>query len=232
MITAFVGPLDPLSFHLEAIASATFTDPDAGDTFSAVLDWGDGAVSQPVPTSVGGGEFTITDGHFYTEPGIYTLTLTVTDAAGAFAVETFEYAVMFDPAGRKILGSVRVTEGTEQHLGVHVKPARQTGIPEGNVKYNFDGSGFADGLEAQEIDYIWIFGNWGITGGTARIDGEGDYEFFVTAVDDSKSGGVDAFRVKVWVAGDPENVVFDTQPGADTYAAPTTVPDTGNIVVR
>jgi hypothetical protein len=89
--------------------------------------------------------------------------------------------------------------------------------------------GFADGFDATEIGYLLIFGDWGIVTGTGTTDGEGEYQFLISVLDQSEQGGVDTFRVILW--GD-DGIVFDTQPGDDFAALPTTQPTDGDIKVK
>ncbi len=228
-ITMFEGPAEPLPFDVEALAEATFVDPGQDAGHAVELDWGDGTVSQPVPVYEDG-VGSISDSHLYGGPGIYTLTLTITDEAGETTTDSFEYAVMYDPAGQKIKGTVKVVdETTSMHLSVNVKPDKKTGVPKGHVRFNPDGSGFADGFDATEITYLLIFGDWAIVTGTGTIDGAGEYGFLVSALDQSDEGGIDAFRVLIW---NDVGVVFDSQPGDDSIATPTTVPTHGDIKIR
>jgi hypothetical protein len=228
-ILSFDGPEEPLSYKLEAWADATFVDPEGDEGLFVSLEWGDGNVTSPEPVFTEG-TGAISDTHFYGEPGIYTLTITVTDSLGASTTETFDYAVMYDPAGRKILASVQVVDEVPlMHLGVNVTPQKKTGVPKGHVRFNPVGAGFGDGFDSTGIDYLLIFGDWGIVTGTSTIDGEGAYQFLVSALDQDEKGGIDAFRVLIW---NEDGVVYDTQPGDDAAAMPTTEPTDGDIKVR
>jgi choice-of-anchor C domain-containing protein len=80
-ITALSGPLEPVQVGALVTVGASFSDLDAGDTHTAVWEWGDG-------TSATNGDVnevaqTVSGSHTYTAAGVYTVTLTVTDAAGA-----------------------------------------------------------------------------------------------------------------------------------------------------
>jgi len=67
--------------------NATFTDPDADDSHTATIDWGDGIISQAaVAPSPGGGVISAT--HVYADNGQYEIRVTVTDAAEAAASAT------------------------------------------------------------------------------------------------------------------------------------------------
>ncbi len=63
--------------------TATFTDPDAGGTHTATIDWGDGTV---VDAIVAAGQ--VSGGHAYADNGAYTVTVTVTDDTGLFGTDS------------------------------------------------------------------------------------------------------------------------------------------------
>lgn len=72
---------------------ATFTDPDAGDTHTAVVAWGDGTTSTAAITPTGSGTYDVSTTHTYADNGSYSATLTVTDAAGESASSPFTVVV-------------------------------------------------------------------------------------------------------------------------------------------
>jgi hypothetical protein len=232
-ILTFEGPADPAPVGAAVFATAAFSDPDEGDVFSVTVDWGDGTVTNPAVTFTDG-IGSISDSHTFATPGVYGMTLTVSDGAGGADTAEYDYAVIYDPAGRKIIASVRVVEGDAQdHLGVNVKLDKKTGEPKGHVRYNFAGSGFADGFDATAIDSMLTFGNWGVTSGRGTVDGGAEeFEFLVTAYDGDQNGSFDAFRFKIWTEGDPEDVIYDTQPGDGNFAFPNRQPTNGDIKVK
>ncbi|MDA8016718.1 MAG: carboxypeptidase regulatory-like domain-containing protein, partial [Thermoanaerobaculia bacterium] len=65
--------------------TGTFTDPTAGDTFTATVDWGDGSGPENVDLTAeaAGGSFSVA--HVYADNGSYPAQICVTDAAGGEA---------------------------------------------------------------------------------------------------------------------------------------------------
>ena len=59
--------------------SGSFSDPDNNGPWTYTINWGDGSAASGSTSSQGA----ISGAHTYLAPGSYTITLTVTDAAGA-----------------------------------------------------------------------------------------------------------------------------------------------------
>jgi predicted extracellular nuclease len=78
-----------------ATLTIDITDPNADDTHTVTVDWGDGSE----PTIVGTDERTVTLTHTYAEVGTYTATVTVMDSLGLMAETTAETIVAYDTDG-------------------------------------------------------------------------------------------------------------------------------------
>ena len=87
----------------QADLTAIFTDPDASDTHTASIDWGDGFTYPGVVTpGTGGG--TVTGSHLYAGDGIFTITVTVEDTpketgSADVTICIFSYLVNSDGTG-------------------------------------------------------------------------------------------------------------------------------------
>ena len=87
--TVDAGP-DQIAIEHETVAllGATYTDPGLADTHTATIDWGDGSPLDAGTVTPASGSGTIDGSHVYGAPGIYTVTVTVTDNHGAAGSDT------------------------------------------------------------------------------------------------------------------------------------------------
>ncbi|MFD1945491.1 PKD domain-containing protein [Nocardioides aestuarii] len=114
-----------------AVSSQGTADPDPGDTFSSVWDWGDGSAPS---TST-------SPSHTYEESGTYTIVLTTTDGWGN-AASTSQEVVLSEPVGN-----------TAPHVELVATCAAFT-----ICQMSSDGTLDAEG---DTIRYAWDFGDGG-----------------------------------------------------------------------
>jgi PKD repeat protein len=219
-ITGITVPVDPVFVNTEVSISGTFTDQDTADTHTAVWDWGDSATSDCTVTE---GDDTVNGLHTYTTPGIYTVTLTVTDSSGASDTETAEtYIVIYDPTGGFVTGGGWFDSPSGAYRGNPTltgkadfefvsKYQKGATVPEGNTQFKFK---TAD-LKFDITSYKWLVVNK--AGMNAQFSGQGtingglapnneEYKFMIWATD----GNSDTFRIKIWWEDNSvENIVYD-----------------------
>jgi hypothetical protein len=174
----------------------------------------------------------------FTEPGVYTIQLTVIDPAGTFVTaDTIDndlpaYVVVYDPEGGFVTGGgwIWSHEGAfhpdlvefagitgRATFGFVSRYQRGASVPTGNTEFQFR----AGNLNFKSSEYQWLV----ISGARAQykgwgtINGEGDYAFILTAIDGQVSGGGgdDRFRLKIW---DEESgvLIYDNQAGSEDNA--------------
>ena len=93
-----------------------------------------------------------------------------------------------------------------------------------------------DDLNFHSSDYDWlvIAGAKAMYKGTGTINGEGNYGFMLSAIDEKEtpSTDVDLFRIKIWDKDNGDAVVYDNQLGADDDVDPTTSIGGGSIIIH
>lgn len=239
-VGAITGPTDPVAIDTPISISAPFADPGLLDTHSAVCVWDDGAADTIDPATS-----PVTCSHTYTEAGIYTVAIEVVDDNGGVGISTLEYIVVYDPSAGFVsgcgwiwspLGAYRADQSLEGmatfgFVSKYVK--RGATVPEGETHFQFH----AGDLFFRSDTYSWlvISGFKATYRGVGTINGEGSYEFVLSAIDselaqpESTYDDFDRFRIKIW---DANGIVYDNQYGEPDDADPTTVLGSGSIIIH
>lgn len=237
-ITSFTAPLEPVPLDTPVQPSAAFSDADANDSHTCSFDWGDGTAN----TVVAGATSPCSASHSYTAAGIYTLAVTVTDAAGASDSEVFQYVVVYDPSAGFVTGGGWIDSPAGAYTAdpslagrarfgfvSRYKPGATR--PDGNTHFQFHAAGFD--FRSSVYDWLVVSGPKAQYKGSGTINDAGDYAFLLTANDGQQNGGggVDRLRLKIWdkASGD---VVYDNQSGADDDAAASDAIEGGSIVIH
>lgn len=209
-----------------------FSDPDADDTHTAVIDWGDGSTSAGIPT-----DRAVSDSHVYATPGVYALSVTVTDAAGASDTATSSgFVVVYDANGGSVSGGGHILSPE----GAYAADPTATGtasfgfvsrykngavVPTGNTQFQFR----AGDLNFSSTSYEWLVvaGSRAQYKGRGTVNATGEYGFMLTAID----GSPDRFRIKIWNIADGATV-YDNQVGESDTSDSTTALAGGSIVIH
>jgi len=234
VVVGVSGPTDPVSAGTTVYLEAEFTDPDIDDAHVAVWQWGDG--QQETVTDA---ESPLSGIHSYGEPGVYAVSLTVTDIDGAQDQGVFEYVVVYDSSGGFVTGGGWIDSPSGAYVpdsslagkatfGFVSKYKKGADVPEGETVFRFHAADLS--FHSTEYQWLVIAGPHAKFKGRGEINGEGDYGFMVTATDSDVQGGgdVDTFRIKI-TDGD---VVYDNKIGEPDDSNAGTEIGGGNIVVH
>jgi len=228
-------PMDSVDISNTVNLSATFTDPGTLDVHTYVIDWGDGNESDTLPIGVRA----VDANHTYAASGLYNVTFTVEDDDLGNDTE-FQYVLVYDPAS----GSVDGKGSFNSPAGAYVVDPGLTGVAtfDFNSKYKkgvltgetvFE----LEGLNFYSVDHEWMMvaGHKATYKGNGTINGEGNYEFLISAIDAERtsSANTDMFRIKIW---NTTTVIYDNNVGVgvDTgdYADPITPIPKGKIKIK
>ena len=220
------------------IFDATFTDPDAGQSFTALIDWGDGTISPGTVTLTAIGTYSVTGQHSYTVPGVYTITVAVLDGQLAGGAES-EYVVVFNPqegfvtgggwfdspAGAYTYDSAMTGRANFGFVSKYLKGAN---VPIGSTEFNFQTARL--NFHSNNYEWLVVAGAKAMYKGSGTINQQGDYTFMLTATDGQApgGGGADRIRIRIW---DANGIVYDNQGGAAFDADPTQLIN-GSIVIH
>lgn len=169
--------------------SADFTDAGLEDTHIAAFLWGDGtATAANIDETPGSG--TASGDHTYSEPGFYTVDVTVWDDDGGSDSATLGEIFVFDPdsfvtGGGWVSSPAGAWSDDPSHSGKATFGfnARydKTGAVRGSVEFQLHkGINF----HASTFDYLLINDGIAIFEGTGKVNGESGYEFKIVATDE------------------------------------------------
>jgi hypothetical protein len=118
------------------------------------------------------------------------------------------------------------------NFGFNAQYKKGNNTPDGNTEFQFQ----AGNLNFKSTNYgtgsLVIAGAKAIFQGTGTINGSGNYNFMISAIDGSINGGggVDKFRIKIQTAGG--GVIYDNNFGTADNSDPTTSLGGGSIVIH
>jgi probable HAF family extracellular repeat protein len=209
--------------------SAAFNDVDVNDTHKARWSWGDGS-ADPGIINEKNAAGSASAQHAYGAPGIYTVTLTVTDSSAQSTAVQRKVTVggagayvagqgwFMSPAGASRLGHSKSDIATFAVLsGIGKGAATVQGLA--GFQFNAAGISFrSDLVESQSVQ-----GSGMQLSGPGSVNGTGGYNFMMHSVHGTAAGsGNDRIRVRIWhqAAGSNAEVVdYDNQPVSSSTLA-------------
>ncbi|WP_426060327.1 T9SS type A sorting domain-containing protein [Hymenobacter sp. B1770] len=240
VITSVTAPIDPTRLGTSITLAVNYVD---NNVTKAIIKWGDGTPEQQVANPA---TIFYTD-HTYAAAGVYTVTVTATDACGQTSLAfVYQYVVVYDPAGGFVTGGGWITSLPGAYVanpsatgkasfGFVSKYQKGATVPTGNTNFEFK----AVGMNFSSTSYEWlvISGAKAQYKGEGTINGSGAYGFLLTALDGQVTGGggLDKFRIKIWNKASG-NTVYDNNMGSVEGSADDAQPSTelggGSIVIH
>lgn len=220
-ITSVTGPIDPIKVGAAASVTANFTDPGVLDTHTCSIDWDDGTTSSGAVNETNGSR-SCTGTRTFSQAGVYTITVTITDKDGGSATAQYMYIVVYDPTAGFVTGGGWInsppgayaadpTLTRKATFGFVSKYQNGATAPTGNTEFQFHAAKFNFHTTYQ---WLVVAGAKAQYKGTGTVNGAGNYGFLLTATDGQISGGgVDKFRIKFWDIS-TGLVVYDNVRGA------------------
>lgn len=241
VISAVNVPVTVSAIGTAVNASVSYSDAGVNDTHVVSFDWGENevvsAVAADITESSDG-----TGNHIYTNAGVYTVAITVTDKDGAVASTEYQYVVVYDPSAGFVTGGGWITSPAGAYVadpaasgkasfGFNAKYKKGANTPDGNTQFQFK----AGDLNFSSDLYEWLV----VAGARAQFKGEGTvngiagFGFMLTAIDGEVNGGggVDKFRMKIWNITSGA-VIYDNQLGIADDGDITTTLTKGSIVIH
>lgn len=235
--------LDPIAIDEQpVIVSATFSDPagSADEPYTCTVDFGDGTGGHN--GTVNG--YTCTCAYTYAEASVNMITVTVTDNDGGSEVlSATDYIVIYDPSEGFVTGGgwIDSPEGAYipdptltgiANFGFVSKYKKGHSVPTGNTQFQFN----PGDLNFHSTYYQWmiIAGHKAMYKGDGTINGEGNFGFQLSAIDEdlTPSTDVDLFRIRIWDKDNNDELVYDNELGGAPNGDPTTEIGGGNITIH
>jgi hypothetical protein len=209
-----------------------------GSAVTAVWAWGDGTTTNGSIAQTGASG-TVSGSHPYATDGVYTVTLTLSNVSHQTGQAVFQYVVVYNPSAGFVTGGGWLTSPAgayaanpsltgQANFGLNARYQSGSPVPTGNTEFQFPAANL--NFHATSYDWLVITTSQAQYQGAGTINGAGNYGFLAT-VQDNGGATSDKFRLKIWDKNSG-TVVYDTQPGAATTAAPTTALGGGRIQVH
>jgi hypothetical protein len=222
----------PVSFN------GAFWDPP-GRKHTAVWQFDDLTTGGTVTEPVGSGDGAVKASYSFKDPGVYKVTLKVTNDLGEVSTvstqnDTEAYVVVYDPTAGYTVGSGFI----ESPLGALFSDSTVTG----KLSFGFNSAFFKTATNPKgETQVNLLLGNLDFNAlnydylvidntkaraqfaGFGKVNGVSGYNFIMTVIDGNLPGGdgIDRFRIKIWDKTTGA-IVYDSQPGALDTDNPTT----------
>jgi CSLREA domain-containing protein len=253
-VVTITGPPSGALFEVGTTVNftATFTDDNAGGAYTGTWQFTSNILNLTQAATIvapSGSTPGTADASFtFTSAGVYLVTLTVTDTCGdsGFADTVgglTAMVVVYDPDGGFVTGGGWINSPAGAYVPdpsltgkasfgfvSKYKPGRS--VPDGNTEFQFRAASF--NFKSTEYEFLVIAGAKATFKGTGTVNGQGNYEFTLHAIDGQQNGGggVDKFRIRIKDKNNNNQVIYDNEITNGENDDPTTTLGGGSIVIH
>ena len=198
---------------------APFTDTGSNDSHTCLINWDDGSPSEQFPASGGNCNKT----HVYTAPGVYTITVRVTDDDGGYDIEQ-TMVLVYDPTGGFITGGGWIDSPAGAYTPQNTTDTDVTGranfgfvakykkgLAEGQTEFQFKAGNM--NFHSEAYTALIVSGYKAQFRGTGTVNGVSGYKFVLTAYDGQVNGGGGTDRFRIRITTSSGTVLYDNRYG-------------------
>ncbi len=228
LTTNVVAAPNPVQVGVSLTLTATLSDVNRGGSNLASAEYSIEGSSTFVAMSAQDGAFdSPTESGTATVPaftaaGVYTFCVRGGDAAGNIGTAECILVAVFDPGAGFVTGGGWIDSSAGALVGSALAGRAHFGFnaryvsasPAGQTHFNFPAANLHFRSTAYEV--LILTGFKSQVRGVGRVGDTAGYSFLLTAYDGDLPGGgdVDRFRLKIWLTGNPSNLLYDNVPGA------------------
>jgi len=241
-VTLVTGPSTPIALGDPLSITVNHNDNNVSN---AKIDWDD---QTPVVNVANPSFGSFSVSHNYTTPGVYTVSVTLTDACGKVSASyLYQYVVIYDPNGGFVTGggwfwseACAFKDGAgitgKANFGFVAKYKNGSTVPDGDTEFQFKAGNINFHSSLYDDMRLVISGAKASYKGIGNIKGSDHvFGFLVSAIDGNVTGGggFDKFRIKIWDKDNGNHVVYDNNCSeTDENSDPATAIGGGSIVIH
>jgi hypothetical protein len=243
-IVTITGPPSGSLYPIGTAVNFTGTFSDTGGTHTATWSFTSNVNNYSQAGVVNESTGAITATFTFNDAGVYLVTLTVTDGCGGTGTaDTVDgltaLVVIYNPNGGFVTGggwidsppgaytpNPSLTGRASFGFVSKYKPGKPT--PDGNTEFQFRSASF--NFKSTDYEFMVISGAKATLKGTGTVNGQGNYDFTLQAIDGQISGGgQDKFRIRI---KNGNQVIYDNEITNGENDDPTTLLGGGSIVIH
>lgn len=248
VVTETTASPNPIPLNVTILISARADDGATGDTDMAKAYYSvDGVGTSTMSTNDGAfdtsTEYVEAMMPSFSEAGVHEVCVWGEDARGNTGNAECILIAVYDPEGGYVSGGGRIYSPAGAYapdtalegnavFGFTSRYQNGAQIPTGHTVFRF----IVAHLGFTSSDYQWLVvaGARAQFKGTGTINGEGNYGFMITGIDEEMPGGgdEDKFRIKIWDIDSNDVIVYDNNMEVSDTSDPSTAISGGNIIIH